>query len=115
MKKISIYSVCLFLSLYSFSQNIDVKFTALGEAISIDSVTALNQRTNQNITLPGNETLILSQSTGIQDISSLKDQIVVYPNPFNGSSRVMITLNEPQKVNLRIQCMTGQIIAQTDE
>jgi len=44
----------------SFGQNISVTFTGTGAATQIDSVIATNLTTNQSVTLPGNETLILT-------------------------------------------------------
>ena len=115
MKKICFSAVCFFLNFYCFTQDINVTFTPTGEATSIDSVTALNQRTKLSVTLPGDETLVLRQSTGIENVYSLGDQIMVYPNPFAGDSKVSFTINEPQKVNLLIQNMTGQVVAETNE
>ena len=115
MKKICFSAVCFFLNFYCFTQDINVTFTPTGEATSIDSVTALNQRTKLSVTLPGDETLVLRQSTGIENVYSLGDQIMVYPNPFAGDSKVTFTINEPQKVNLLIQNMTGQVVVMSEQ
>lgn len=115
MKKIWIFAVCCLLSLYSLAQDISITFTATGAATSIDSIIAINLSTNQSVTFPGDGTLVLRKSSGIKDISEVRDRIGVFPNPFSGVSRVVVTINEPQRVNLRIQNMIGQVIAQSNE
>ena len=51
------------LPLYCGAQNIQITFTASGESNVVDSVTATNLTTFESVTLPGNETLILEQSS----------------------------------------------------
>jgi uncharacterized protein (TIGR02145 family) len=116
MKKTACF--ILFSCIISFginAQDLYLTFTGVGESSVIDSVTALNGRTDQSITFPGDATLVLSRSSGIQDISQLTEEIMVYPNPFSGASRVVVNIQEPQIVNLRIQKLTGQIVAQSAE
>jgi uncharacterized protein (TIGR02145 family) len=95
-------------------QDIFVTFTGTGESAIVD-VTALNQRTNQTVTFPGNATLLLRRSSGIQDISQATDGISVYPNPFSGTSRVVVEINEPQTAVLKVQTLTGQVVTQTGD
>lgn len=115
MKKIFVLILSFMPGLCCYSQDINVTFTPTGEATIIDSITALNQRINQSVTLPGNETLVLRRGTGIEDINFLTDQIVVYPNPFSGSSKLSVTVNEPQRVVLSIKNMTGHVVAKADQ
>jgi len=115
MKKIYLSTVFLVLSLYCLAQNIQVTFTAFREATTIDSITAKNQRTNQSVTFPGSETLVLSQSSGIKNIASPENQLAVYPNPFSSNSIVAVTLDEPVEASLIIHNLTGQVLAQKDE
>jgi len=60
MPRITILTLLMFCSMNSFGQNISVTFTGTGAATQIDSVIATNLTTNQSVTLPGNETLILT-------------------------------------------------------
>jgi uncharacterized protein (TIGR02145 family) len=102
----------MFGSLVSFGQNISVTFTGTGAATQIDSVTATNLTTNQSVTLPGNETLVLTGNTGIPSVYELPNIGIVYPNPFSGKASFMAVVQKPQTVYLRIQNLVGQIIAQ---
>lgn len=96
----------------SYGQNISVTFTGTGATTQIDSVTATNLTTNQSITFPGNETLVLTLNTGIPSVSKLTDSGIVYPNPFSGKSTFRMVFQQPQTVNLRVQNLVGQVIAQ---
>ena len=58
--------------------------------LPIDSITAINLRTGDDITIGGNETLILGASTGIELNNYTELQTMVYPNPCNGRASVII-------------------------
>jgi len=64
--KTFLLTILMFCSLMSLGQNFSVTFTGTGAATTIDSVTATNQRTNQRITFPGNETLVLTVNTSVK-------------------------------------------------
>ena len=102
----------MFCCLRSFGQNISVTFTGTGAATHIDSVTATNQRTNQCITLPGNETLVLTLNTGIPMVSEFTNQGMVFPNPFPGKATFTTVIQKPQTVYLNVQNLVGQVVAQ---
>jgi len=53
------------------AQELEVTFTATDGTSVIDSILATNLSTGENIVLPGNETLILEQSTFIYNIKGL--------------------------------------------
>lgn len=115
MKTIWISIVFCLASLSGPAQNIQVTFTASGEATTIDSVTATNQMTNQTVTFPGDAILVLKQTSGIQDVMQFTDRIMVYPNPFAGNARIVVAVGEPQNANVRIQNLTGQVITHLDQ
>ncbi|OFY54599.1 MAG: hypothetical protein A2X22_03185 [Bacteroidetes bacterium GWF2_49_14] len=116
-KKISIcttlISILMLGSITLFGQNISVTFTATGAATQIDSVKATNLTTNQSVTLPGNETLLLTTNTGIPVVSELANRGIVYPNPFSGKAMLSISVMKPQIVFLKIQNMVGQVVSET--
>ena len=59
MKRSGLLAIMLFWTIMIIGQNIQITFTGTGESTVVDSVTATNLNTNQSVTLPGNETLIL--------------------------------------------------------
>lgn len=81
-------------------QNIQITFTGKGESTVVDSVTATNLYTNQSVTLPGNETLILEQSSGIIGLEKNPMQLKLFPNPFDNTSTLTFNQSEPGKVQI---------------
>jgi uncharacterized protein (TIGR02145 family) len=114
MKKTGFLTVLIFCFLICHGQNISVTFTGKGAATQVDSVTATNLSTNQRVTLPGNETLVLTGKTGIQWISDLANTGIVYPNPFSGGATVLFSTKVSQTIHIRVQNLLGQIVAQTN-
>ncbi len=114
MKKISISSLFCLLCLYGMSQDFSVTFTATGNTNSIDSITATNLSTNQNVTFPGNETLFLTNSyNGIPFVSEVNDNGMVYPNPCSGRTTFSAIIQKPQMVKVTVVNLAGQVLAQT--
>jgi len=94
-------------------QNLNMTYTASGVVSGIDSVTATNLTTNQHVTLPGNETLLLSYHTGINSFSEIAGTGYVFPNPFPGKTTFVAHIEKTQPVTLEVQNMVGQVVAQT--
>jgi uncharacterized protein (TIGR02145 family) len=113
MSRSALLASLMFCSVVSSGQNISVTFTGKGAATQIDSVTATNLKTNESVTLPGNETLVLTVNTGIPTVSDLTNMGVVYPNPFSGRATFSATVEKPQSVYLKVQNLVGQVVAQT--
>ncbi|MCX6224225.1 MAG: T9SS type A sorting domain-containing protein, partial [Bacteroidia bacterium] len=104
--------VLMFGSMVTFGQNISVTFTGSGAANRIDSITATNLITNQSVTFPGNETLVLGTSSGIPSTLELTNPGMIYPNPFSGQATFVAIVQYPQTVDLKIQNLVGQVLAQ---
>ena len=94
-----------------FGQNLKMTFTAAGASTTVDSVKATNLRTNLNVTLPGNDTLILSYVAGIGNLSGANRQGIVYPNPFSGRTTLMASVRKAQTVSLEVSNLAGQSLA----
>ena len=94
-------------------QNLNMTFTATGTATTVDSIKATNLRTNQNVTLPGNETLMLSFNTGINSFSEVTRTGNVFPNPFQGKTTYVVYIEKSQAVTLEVRNIVGQVVAQT--
>ncbi|TSA32176.1 MAG: T9SS C-terminal target domain-containing protein [Porphyromonadaceae bacterium] len=113
MKAISVSFLCYIISVSGITQNISVTFTGTGAAAQIDSVIATNLTTHKSITLPGNETLILTFNTGIPGVSELTNMGIVFPNPFTGKAAITTMVQKPQTVYVKVQNLVGQVVAQT--
>ncbi len=69
-------------------QDLRMTFSATGASTVVDSVKATNLRTNISVSLPGNDTLILGMTTGINDPSG-ESNGMVYPNPSTGQTNLI--------------------------
>ncbi|OFY54602.1 MAG: hypothetical protein A2X22_03205 [Bacteroidetes bacterium GWF2_49_14] len=108
MYRPTLFMVMMLSSIISNSQSISVTFTGTGAASLIDSVKATNLATNQSVTLPGNETLILADHSGIPDDTKLTSSGIVFPNPFSGNTTVSISVQNAQSVYLKVINQVGQ-------
>jgi uncharacterized protein (TIGR02145 family) len=97
----------------SRGQNISLNFTGAGVATQVDSVTDTNLSTHQSITLPGNETLVLTFNTGISADSGSVNAGMVIPNPFSSVANFTVMVPGPQTVYIQVTDLAGQIIAET--
>lgn len=113
MSRLTLLITLMLSSIALNGQNINVTFTGTGAATQIDSVTATNLKTNQSVTLPGNETLILTVNTGIPSVSELTNMGVVFPNPFSGRATFSMIIPKVQTVYLKVQNLVGQVVAET--
>jgi uncharacterized protein (TIGR02145 family) len=113
MSKITILTILMLCSVILFGQNLNMTFTATGVATAIDSVKATNLRTNQSVSLPGHETLMLSFNTGINSFSEISRTGNVFPNPFQGKTTFVVYIEKSQAVTLEVRNIVGQVVAQT--
>jgi uncharacterized protein (TIGR02145 family) len=115
MTRPAILLILMFGFLASFGQSISVTFSGAGAAIAIDSVSATNMRTNQQVTLPGNGTLVLAIGTGISPVTDWSETAMVFPNPFTGKTTFSMVVERSQKVYLQVQNLMGQVVARYRE
>jgi len=113
MIKIYTLSLLMLISAILYGQNLSMTFSAAGEADKVDTVKATNLRTNESVTLPGNDTLILSRITGIITPPDVSQQGIVFPNPFSGRTALVATIRQAQQVSLELRCLTGQLLARS--
>jgi uncharacterized protein (TIGR02145 family) len=111
MSKSAILTVLMLISLALYGQDLIITFTATGAATHIDNVTATNLRTNQSVTLPGNDTLLLAINTGIPSYYDLNQKGIAFPNPFSGRTTLVINIPNSQTVFLKVQNLSGQTVA----
>ncbi len=115
MSKSIILAIVMLSSMILCGQNLKITFTASGAAYKVDSVKATNLRTNENVTLPGNDTLILAfnSGTGITSNTEMIHQGTVYPNPFPGKTTFVADVLKAQTLTLEVYTLTGQSVART--
>lgn len=113
MLKSIIFAIIMLMSVILFGQNLNMTFTASGAAENVDSVKATNLRTNEYVTIPGNETLTLNLYTGITPQTVINNQGTVYPNPFSGKTTFVANVLKSQTVSLEVYNVIGQLVAET--
>lgn len=94
-------------------QTISITFSASGASNKVDSVKATNLRTNQTVSFPGGDTLILNYVAGIPVLPDNRQECQVYPNPFRGKATCAFTVTESQIVHVKVYNLAGQMVAQT--
>lgn len=113
MFKSTLLSILLAGSMILHGQTLSITFSAAGASDKVDSVKATNLSTNQTITLPGNDTLILNFIAGIPVISEKGHGCSVFPNPFSGKATLAVSVQESQNVNVKVYNLAGKLVAQT--
>jgi uncharacterized protein (TIGR02145 family) len=113
MSKSTLFTLFLFNSIILSGQNLSMTFSAAGAADKVDSVKATNLRTNENVTLPGTETLILNANTGINDLSDPDPSGSIFPNPFSGKTTFVTSVQNAQTVTVVVHNLAGQVISRT--
>lgn len=113
MKKITI----LFLMIYSATgiqaQNYFVSFAATGAITIVDSVRVENITQATSLTLPGADTLHLTATQGIDNVSINGDKIRVYPNPMLDKTELSFFVNQAGIAQLRIYDISGKEVLQS--
>ena len=113
MSKIYILMLLLLSPVILLAQNLNMTFSATGAATKVDSVKATNLRTNESVTLPGNDTLVLSPNTGIKARQDASLQGIVFPNPCSGKTTLVTTTRHAEHISLEVRSLTGQLLAGT--
>jgi uncharacterized protein (TIGR02145 family) len=112
MKKLFIVTSWVLCSTTLLGQNLQMTFTASGTTNKVDSIKATNLRTNESVSLPGNETLILfPQSSGITIFPEPTRQGLIYPNPCTGKATMVVNILKSQTILAEVFCFTGQSVA----
>jgi uncharacterized protein (TIGR02145 family) len=92
----------------SNAQTYEITFSASGAASTLDSVKVVNQTQGTQLTLLGNDTLLLVDNTGLSDITTRENEFMVYPNPSNGIVYADLQIYQHQKVIIDILDISGR-------
>ena len=120
--KIWIYSFVLIGVLLMFSvtlktngQNYTISFTATGIVTTIDSVKVENITQGTSLTIIGNDTLYLIETSGIKNLSVKNENIKVYPNPMIGQTELSFYAEKTGNVQLIIYDVSGKEVLLTND
>ena len=106
--------VCLMMAQTVFAQNIELTFTgadAAGKYVQLDSVRVENISRSWTETLVYPDTVLtLTDETGVSEAEGNTSSCISYPNPFNGTSRIVLTLPQDEQLSLRVYNLAGQLI-----
>ena len=99
----------------AFSQTINLTFTGSttsGNYAQLDSVQVQNVSRTWTETLVYSDTVLTFQQTGIAEAQTSTAEITSYPNPFNGTTNVAVTLSQSSDATLQIYNLAGQRIVE---
>ena len=120
MKKPILTMVLCLICLMGNSQNYRVTFTGTGESSRIDWIKATNLVSGESVVVKGDETLTLSvigphsPETGLISQSGPAGGML-YPNPFNGNTTILVPVSASQTVYMEISNLSGQQIVRSSE
>ncbi|MBP5413495.1 MAG: T9SS type A sorting domain-containing protein, partial [Bacteroidales bacterium] len=105
---------CLLLAQSAFAQNIELTFTgadAAGKYVRLDSVKveSISRSWTETIVYP-DTILTLTDETGVSEVEENISSCISYPNPFNGTSRIVLTFPQDEQLSLRVYNLAGQLI-----
>ncbi|MBQ4477915.1 MAG: T9SS type A sorting domain-containing protein [Bacteroidales bacterium] len=105
---------CLLLAQSAFAQNIELTFTgadAAGKYVQLDSVRVENISRSWAETIVYPDTILtLTDETGVSEVEENISSCISYPNPFNGTSRIVLTLPQDEQLSLRVYNLAGQLV-----
>lgn len=112
LRKTTVLLILVLGSVTVMGQNLEITFSGTGESTLVDSVTATNTATDQTVTLPGNETLILELTSRIESLKDPTFKARFYPNPFENTSTLRINQSKPEDVLITVRNLVGQLVFQ---
>lgn len=113
MKKLILLIVFLWAICSVFAQDFTISFQPKVSGTPIDSVQAINLRTNQVVKLSGGESLLLLKTpTGINSLQNNPENGTIYPNPTNEDATLCFSTNKGQQVEIRLYNANGQLLKQ---
>jgi uncharacterized protein (TIGR02145 family) len=111
MKKLITIAIVFCFSTFTFAQDITISFQPKVSGTTIDSIWVTNQKTNQKVILLGNESLVLTKTTGIIVLPANNENGNLYPNPCNGDAFLSFSTSVNQEVELRVYNNSGQMLS----
>jgi len=92
-----------------------ITFTASGESTSVDSVIAQNLTKGTSITVPGGQALVLYDiETLIAPISTMADNVTIYPNPLSGEATFSFVTIKDGNTQIMVYGIDGKKVVGMD-
>ena len=94
-----------------FSQDVTLRFTGAktdGSYVRLDSVTVQNTSRSWSETVIYPDTVLNFQPAGIIFPQAIATDIVAYPNPFNGTTNVVVTMPQSGDATVQVFNLAGQ-------
>ena len=111
MKKLFLTNILCVLSIVLIAQDITITFKSKSDTVSIDSISAINLRTNQMVKILGSESLLLVKtSTGINQAEINQEKGYIYPNPTDGEATFCFSMYKSEEVEIRLHNASGQLL-----
>ena len=115
MKKVITFLTLIGLAMAqtAIPQNITLKFTGAtgsGTFVRLDSVQVQNITRSWSETLVYPDTVLEFSTTGISGVKSVSADISTYPNPFNGTTNVSVTMQQGGNATFQVYNLAGQKI-----
>ena len=105
----------LLLAHAAVSQTITLRFTGVkmhGSYVRLDSVQVQNVSRLWSETVVYPDTVFTLSQSSISEIQDIPADIVAYPNPFNGTANVSVSVPQRSDATLQIFTLAGQEVAQ---
>ena len=117
MKKVAIFLTIMAVALAqsAISQDITLRFTGAttdGNYVQLDSVWVENVTRSWREAIVYPDTVMSFSLTGIADAQSHASELAAYPNPFNGTTNVTVTLPQSGNAVLQLYNLAGQKVAE---
>ena len=117
MRKIAAYLMIIVavLAQSAISQEITLRFTGAtsqGFYVQLDSVKVQNVSRSWSETVVYPDTVITFTNVGIADVQSFGAELTAYPNPFNGTTNIAVTLPQSGNAVLKLFNLAGQKVAE---
>lgn len=115
LTKLIIATEMLLMAKGAVSQDINLTFTGSttnGSYVQLDSVRVQNVSRIWNETLVYPDTVLTFQQTSIADAQGSTTKLTSYPNPFNGTTNIAVTLTQSSEATMQIYNLAGQKVAE---
>jgi uncharacterized protein (TIGR02145 family) len=98
------------------AQNITISFQSKEIINPLDSILATNLRTNKNVSLLGDESLVLVKNlTGVGLVSEKPGMGSVYPNPSDYNATLSFPIEKTQNVEIDLYNNSGQLLRKINQ
>ncbi|MFO7878447.1 MAG: T9SS type A sorting domain-containing protein [Bacteroidales bacterium] len=110
MKKATFLFILLFTSVLIKAQDYQISFTGSGQSTTVDSVFVENLTQDTTLALAGSDVLHLVGTVGISSQSNTNENLNIYPNPMQQTSRIEFHSEKPDNVKIEIFDLSGKLI-----